>query len=332
MADDYIGAGLASLTNTGTIAAEFGLYLNSTGTLGAFTNSGVLSASNTGLRNNGGTLGTITNSGTIAGLINGLVNAGSIALVTNSGLIADNAAPSHVGLSNSGTMGALTNSGTITGQTGLANSGTLGAVTNSGTISGSIAINNSGIIGPIANTGIIAGDIVNTSANALSISGGAGSALGTLTGFAAGTQGTISTPRRMSRCRAIWCSTTRSMSAAGTGYQRRRAHTLQHHLGYRQLRPGFGQPDRTHWFGTGGQLRGKVHRRHGHRSGSFFHRQLPGRQRGRDAGRGRDGFDLYRDLRLDRRSDRSGGFGCRQRQQPGGQGRSTIMSAVRWRH
>ena len=68
----------------------------------------------------------------------------------------------------------------------------MGAFTNSGTVSGSIAaIHNDGSLGLITNSGVIAGNIDDSSSANLSIAGGTGTVVGGFTGFASGSQGTI---------------------------------------------------------------------------------------------------------------------------------------------
>ncbi len=89
---------------------------------------------------------------------------------------------------------SLTNSGSLTADhpVYVAASGSLGSLTNTGTLSGAVAaITNAGTLGPIANSGVIAGNIQNLASTDLRIAGGSGTSFGTLTGFAAGSQGTI---------------------------------------------------------------------------------------------------------------------------------------------
>ncbi|TWB64098.1 hypothetical protein FBZ87_1281, partial [Nitrospirillum amazonense] len=60
----------------------------------------------------------------------------------------------------------------------------LGSINNTGTLSGATAlyIASTGSLGALANSGVIQGNIVNASANALTITGGAGGTVGTFTG------------------------------------------------------------------------------------------------------------------------------------------------------
>ena len=148
----------------------------------------------TALLATGSSLGTLTNSGTIAGITYGMVNAGTISVLTNnsagnfvggsagirstgsittftnSGLISTSGIAGTIaaGINNSGTIATLTNAatGTITGAgRGIYNTSTIGTVNNmgllagSGTVSGSIfGIDNSGgSIGTILNSGTIKG-------------------------------------------------------------------------------------------------------------------------------------------------------------------------------
>ena len=326
--NNYIGAGLASLSNSGSLAVDYPVYVASTGSLGALANSGTLSGSIAAIYN-AGTLGNIANSGVIAGNIQNVAAqaltftggsgtsigtltglGGARGTITNSGgnvvfasgtmLLDDDVVVTGGIVTNSGAVLTLANSAAITGDysqtagslvlatgkqlnvsgaasltggsvsttlpgaanyfsgttaatlvtggtgssytgvsvttapiTGLALSvdvsdnrlaltarnnyigavlpdliinrsltadypvyvaatGSLGVLANSGTLSGSIAaIYNAGTLGPVTNSGVIAGNIENLSNADLRIAGGTGTNFGTLTGFAAGTQGTI---------------------------------------------------------------------------------------------------------------------------------------------
>ncbi|WP_211165894.1 autotransporter outer membrane beta-barrel domain-containing protein [Azoarcus sp. TTM-91] len=166
--NNYIGASLASLDNSGTLNAFNPVYVASTGSLGTLTNSGALIGTGAGVRNLG-SIGTISNDGSIVGGTIGIYNYGSASSISE-----------------------LNSSGTIQGQLGIVNDGTIGLLHNQGLVTGSVnAIFSSGQLGTIRNAGVIAGNIVNTSTNALSITGGTISAPGTLTGYGGGI-GTIS--------------------------------------------------------------------------------------------------------------------------------------------
>ncbi len=186
-----------------------GLY--NRGTIGQASNSGVIdSVSNTGRIgiDDGGTLAAVgfVNSGTIGELANSGDIMGSIAGVSNSGVIGtlfnasgwidevsneagvigtlDNAA--HIGiLSNFGTIGVVFNVGTITNASqAILNNGTIGQLVNQGRIwAGTSAINigANGSIGTLTNAGLIGGDIVNGSNHGLVINGAMFN-FGTLTG------------------------------------------------------------------------------------------------------------------------------------------------------
>ena len=183
---------ITTLTNeaNATISAGTGIYNN--GSVGTLSNSGTISGASDGIQNDsGGTIGLLTNSGVITGYNDGLLNLGTITTLVNSGTISDNFV---AGIYNGGTIDTLTNSGVISGYVALANlGGHIGALNNSGTISGaSFAIyNQSGsTLGIITNSGLISGDIVNYSNVDLTINGGSGPLVGTLTG-ANGSVGTI---------------------------------------------------------------------------------------------------------------------------------------------
>lgn len=166
--NNYIGASLASLDNSGTLNAFNPVYVASTGSLGTLTNSGALIGTGAGVRNLG-SIGTISNNGSIVGGTIGIYNYGSASSISE-----------------------LNSSGMIQGLLGIVNDGTIGLLHNQGLVTGSVnAIFSSGQLGTIRNAGVIAGNIVNTSTNALAITGGTISAPGTLTGYGGGI-GTIS--------------------------------------------------------------------------------------------------------------------------------------------
>ncbi|MBB6249715.1 autotransporter outer membrane beta-barrel domain-containing protein [Nitrospirillum iridis] len=173
---------------------------NAGGNLSTLNNSGLITGGQSGIVNGlsssiatvisssnyGETITTVVGTtGPLGGTIGTLVNAGTILGVAGAGI--DNGAVNA-------TIGAITNSGLIQGgQTGIINAGTIGTLTNSGTITGAVAAlrnTDSGTLGPIVNTGVIAGDILSSGGQALSITGGAGTVFGTLTG-AGGTPGTL---------------------------------------------------------------------------------------------------------------------------------------------
>ncbi len=163
----------ASLTG-GTVSTSFA----ATATYLAGSVAGTLVQGGTGSNYTGVTVTT----GAVAGLALRAGASGTNLVVT--------ALNDYVG----GSLGSLSNTGTLSADypVYIAAGGTLGSLDNSGTLSGTIAaIRNLGLIGPIANTGVIAGNIASDAAADLTIAGGSGTVFGTLTGFAAGTQATI---------------------------------------------------------------------------------------------------------------------------------------------
>ncbi|WP_044564615.1 autotransporter domain-containing protein [Azospirillum sp. B4] len=207
-----IGAGIANLgkrssySNSSDYPWRVTTWTSTTGggTIGALNNSGVISGGQDGILNgvasaestvvtslksywSGYTFSITTVVGTtgpVGGTIGTLMNSGTILGAAGAGI--DNGAATAV-------IGTLVNSGVIQGgQTGIINVGTIGALTNSGTITGAVAaIRDSGTLGPVINTGVIAGNIIHTAASDLTITGGAGTVVGTLTG-ANGARGTLS--------------------------------------------------------------------------------------------------------------------------------------------
>ncbi len=214
----YVAAtgNLGTLDNSGTLSGTSNGVYNA-GQIGLLSNAGLIEGGNPGLYNaiTGG-ITALVNTGTIKttndAFGTGLQNAGSIGTLTNSGLIGNN-----IGIFNAGgTIASLDNQGTIAGATALFMTGNVGALSNSGTITntghgiyitgatlgtlvnsgaisgdaGAIYIAASGSLGGIANSGVIRGDIVNNSAQNLTITGGSGATIGTLTGVSG--QGLIS--------------------------------------------------------------------------------------------------------------------------------------------
>jgi outer membrane autotransporter protein len=164
----------ATISGTGAIGTISGIYNQAATTYGSSSPQP------------GGTIGTLNNSGLVTGATSGLTNGGTITVLNNTvgGTISGS-----IGINNLGPTTTIVGGGSFTITT---TAGTIGTLNNGGTISGAAyAINNSGSLGTITNAGVIAGNIANTSSNALSINGGAGAVFGTLTGFSAGSIGTI---------------------------------------------------------------------------------------------------------------------------------------------
>jgi uncharacterized protein with beta-barrel porin domain len=179
---------IGTLVNGGSINGFYGVVNG--GSIGSLTNTGTVSGTAYAIVNNSaGSIASLSNGGVVSGVNDGLANQGNISSLTNSGTITGSGA-GGIGIANKGAIGVLANlsGGTI--------SGANDAITNSGvafsTIGNStITSGNNGAIGLIANSGVIAGNVENTSANALTIAGGSGSTYGTLTGYSAGSAGTI---------------------------------------------------------------------------------------------------------------------------------------------
>lgn len=144
---------IESLTNTGTIAGMVGMLVQDSGRVGALTNSGTISGDIAGISMEASTAGTITNTGLIVGAP-GSAMGGTIG--------------TGIYLSRGSNVGLLANSGTITGG---------GAA---------ILLDSDSRFSTITNSGLIAGDLTSSSTMALSISGGRGNVVGTLTGASGG--------------------------------------------------------------------------------------------------------------------------------------------------
>ncbi|WP_158240774.1 autotransporter outer membrane beta-barrel domain-containing protein [Telmatospirillum siberiense] len=201
---------IATVTNTGLIsisgASATGVYNGTAGTIGTITNTGRIVVTGEGSSGIGNyhLLDTLNNSGTInangAGAY-GLFNKGTLASLINSGVISADGAGAYGVYDRRAVISSLVNSGTISaagsGAVGIAISSASGTVAtivslfNSGTIAGEgYALSNGGSLGQIVNSGVIAGNISST-AQDLSIAGGSGGSVGTLTGYAANSVGTI---------------------------------------------------------------------------------------------------------------------------------------------
>lgn len=215
---------IGSINNSGTLfGSDRGIYQTSTGQIGTIVNDGVIAAGTTGpnaaggiangglilsIVNNGtilsshssgignnltsSSIGTLVNNGLISGVTSGIYSQGTFTQITNTGQITG---PKAGIWNQGGVITNLNNSGTISGGTKAINlsGGSIGALTNSGLISGPVAfsIGAGASLTSIANSGVIAGSIVNSSANALTISGGSGATIGTLTGSTLTNQGSI---------------------------------------------------------------------------------------------------------------------------------------------
>jgi uncharacterized protein with beta-barrel porin domain len=186
---------IGTLTNTGTISGtDFGIQSN--GDINILTNGsdGLINATAPGsvaiLLQSNRVIDALNNNG---GTINGFFAVflgfqSNITTLNNNGVISG-AAIGGQGILSLGTITTLNNNGTISGgETAITNAGAIGTLTNTGLITGLVsAISNAGSIGPIANNGgTIAGNINNVANQDLTLTGGAGSAFGTLTGASNG--------------------------------------------------------------------------------------------------------------------------------------------------
>lgn len=195
--DSVVNSGLIAAGSLGTMAA--GGIANG-GTILSLTNTStgtILSSHSSGIGNNYSTsyVGILTNNGLISGVTGGIWNDGIFNQIVNTGVITGTQSGINA---NSNTISTIDNSGTIAGGSigiSIGGSGRIGTLLNrsTGTLSGPVAlsISSGGSIGGIANAGVIAGNIINSSANALSISGGTGLTFGTLTGSTLTNKGSI---------------------------------------------------------------------------------------------------------------------------------------------
>ncbi|OZI62452.1 autotransporter outer membrane beta-barrel domain-containing protein [Bordetella genomosp. 11] len=184
---DNNGGTISTLANSGTILGSqtnvsnvgFAVVSQNGGGIGSVDNSGLVNGMFGVLALNTSTVGSLTNTGTISGSLSGVAAvAGTIQAIDNSGLISGGAGGTIIGNPSGPYAGILAQVG-----------GSVGSVTNSGTITGlynAIEVDNISTIGPIANSGLIAGDITSASTQDLTIAGGSGTAIGTLTGLSGG--------------------------------------------------------------------------------------------------------------------------------------------------
>ncbi|AJP71782.1 hypothetical protein TS85_08275 [Sphingomonas hengshuiensis] len=162
--NNYIGAGLASLTNSGSLVADYPVYVAASGSLGALSNSGTLSGSIAAIYN-AGTLGPITNSGLIEGNIEN-ISAQALTFTGGTG----STIGTLTGLA--GGRGTISNSaGAVVFASGnmlLNDDVVASAVTNSGAV---LSLDNSAAItGDFAQT---AGSLVLATGKQLNVSGAA---------------------------------------------------------------------------------------------------------------------------------------------------------------
>lgn len=192
----YNAGSIAALTNTGSIDGTFIVIFNS-GAIDTIANSGrIVGSKTTSIAiYNGGAIGTLTNSGVMSGINNyaswtAIDNeaTGTIDFISNGshGVLTElvNRGVIEVGVSNADQITALTNEGVIQGGSAAAidNQGVIGTLTNNGLITGTNALwNASGSAMLLVNAGTIEGDISNS--GNLTISGGSGGTIGTLTGL-----------------------------------------------------------------------------------------------------------------------------------------------------
>ncbi len=174
-----------TLINSGTISSSSAPALTASALAGTLTNGGLLSGTSfAALENTSNSLVAVNNAAIISDTV-GILNNGTILSLTNTSTGTITGMSS--GIQNNTAITSLSNSGMITGSNGISNSGQIGTLTNTGSISGtSSAINSTGSIGTIANNGgTIAGAVVN-SGSTLTITGGADSTFGTITGASGG--------------------------------------------------------------------------------------------------------------------------------------------------
>ena len=177
------GSSLTSLTNSGTISGNYGVYVDgssaSSSIIGTLTNNvgGIISGSSDGIHVQGASnIGTLTNSGSISSSNNYGIAINSTATISN---LSNNTGGTISGNNNQGISlrsggsitGTLTNNGTISGRTAgigmrgsTGGSPSIGNLTNSGSISalssspvGISMINGASITGTLTNTGTISG-------------------------------------------------------------------------------------------------------------------------------------------------------------------------------
>jgi len=179
--------GNLTLISSGTLVSSSVPALAASASAGTLTNSGLLSGTSSAALENTGNSLIVVNNTTISSDTVGILNNGTIASLTNTSTGIITGMSSGIGILNNTAITSLSNSGIITGSIGINNSGQIGTLTNTGNIGGTTsAINSTGSIGTIANNGgTIAGAIVN-SGSTLTITGGAGSTFGTITGASGG--------------------------------------------------------------------------------------------------------------------------------------------------
>jgi uncharacterized protein with beta-barrel porin domain len=167
----YVGRVINTISNSGTLSADFGLSTNND--VGTVTNTkaGLIKGGKYGIlawrssSYNNASVNVISNSGTITGGKAGIYNEQVIGTLENEAGGTITATQGTGGIVNSSEIVSLTNSGTIIGEkAGVYNSGTIGSLVNNanGTITaaqGSNGVYNSGIITNLSNSGTISGEV-----------------------------------------------------------------------------------------------------------------------------------------------------------------------------
>ncbi|TWB34046.1 hypothetical protein FBZ90_1281, partial [Nitrospirillum pindoramense] len=185
---------IGTLTNSGSLSAGFGGAVANLGTIGllANTGTGTITGGSAVQDLSGGTIGTLSNSGLIGSSFFAVRNYGSIGLLDNSGTVQGRNVAFL--LDNGAAVGTLVNSGVMLGTSGSGSSavyiaGSVGTLINSGLIQADKALNDFGMLGGLTNSGTIAGSIFLGGGTVVTVMGGAGATVGTLTGHDLTSQG-----------------------------------------------------------------------------------------------------------------------------------------------
>ncbi|WP_040848874.1 beta strand repeat-containing protein, partial [Nitrospirillum viridazoti] len=200
---DYVGGSLVTLTNSGTISSAFaGVVVAATGSVGTLINDGAVIGTQQAVVLSG-IVDTLVNTGTVSA-VTAIGLSGTVGSVLNTGVVRGAVAlfgDSTTRFANTGTITGAYNSFAGISYAGLMAASSIGTLANSGTISAQyallmVAAQGGSSIGTLINSGVIAGTIVNgnsgvlgflpndTVASDLTIQGGGSGTVGTFTGQA----------------------------------------------------------------------------------------------------------------------------------------------------
>ncbi len=178
-----LSGGVNRIDNSGSLSGGAAIGLSSGAVAGTITNSGTITPTGTSAAislSGNATLSTLVNTGILSGGIQGTGvrvtgTASSIGLVSNSSTI-------------TARTGVAVDTGTLAT---LSNSGLIYSYNTSGSAYGALYVGTAGAMPNVINTGTISGIIRNSATSAMTITGASGTLFGTIMGTTTSTAGTI---------------------------------------------------------------------------------------------------------------------------------------------